>query len=234
MSKLKIIVGTTRPTRAADKVAPWVASVAAAHERFGARYWTCGTGRCRSSPSTSAPSATSTTRRTPNTVVIPFVNDAFDDAGRPASPLTSAGLDVALDDLAGWSAALEQARAAGELPPGRSMVQPKSSRVTTCRSTAASRSPGPAGLRVTSERAEDAVTGRAHLPLPLGWVPRRAGPRSPVRVPPHPSGIHTAEREVVGFPGRGWIGRCRMYSTHALDVVRGVTHRRCADELGFE
>jgi NAD(P)H-dependent FMN reductase len=35
-----------------------------------------------------------------NTVVIPFVNDAFDDAGRPTSPMTNAALDVVLDDLA--------------------------------------------------------------------------------------------------------------------------------------
>jgi hypothetical protein len=33
--------------------------------------------------------------------------------------MTRASLDVVLDDLAWWSAALEQARAAGELVPGR-------------------------------------------------------------------------------------------------------------------
>ena len=34
MAKLQIIVGSTRPTRAADLVAPWVAAVAGAHEAF--------------------------------------------------------------------------------------------------------------------------------------------------------------------------------------------------------
>ena len=34
MSKLHIIVGSTRPTRAADKVVPWIAEAAAAHGDF--------------------------------------------------------------------------------------------------------------------------------------------------------------------------------------------------------
>ncbi|MFJ7085925.1 NADPH-dependent FMN reductase [Streptomyces griseus] len=34
MSKLKIIVGTTRPTRSADRVVPWVEATAAAHGEF--------------------------------------------------------------------------------------------------------------------------------------------------------------------------------------------------------
>ncbi|WP_406293077.1 NAD(P)H-dependent oxidoreductase [Embleya sp. NBC_00888] len=201
MSKLKIILGTTRPTRAADQVAPWVASVAAARESFEVevldlRDWPLpffsehfGTIGDINDPTYSEPVVkawnrkikdadayivvtseynhslpgvlknaidsvwtSSAFRNKPvavvgysagigggiraiehlaqimveteavplrNTVVIPFVNDAFDDAGRPTSPLTNVGLDVVLDDLAWWSAALEQARAAGELPPGR-------------------------------------------------------------------------------------------------------------------
>jgi NAD(P)H-dependent FMN reductase len=53
-----------------------------------------------------------------NTVVIPFVRTAFGADGEPADPETGIRLQVMLDDLAWWSAALEQARAAGELPPG--------------------------------------------------------------------------------------------------------------------
>jgi NAD(P)H-dependent FMN reductase len=53
-----------------------------------------------------------------NSVVIPFVTNAFDDEGKPVSPVTNVAADVMLDDLAWWSAALEKARAAGELIPG--------------------------------------------------------------------------------------------------------------------
>jgi NAD(P)H-dependent FMN reductase len=205
MSKLKIIVGTTRPTRAADQVAPWVAAIAAAHGYFEVevldlRDWPLpffaehfGTIGDIDDPTYSEPLVkawnqtvkdadayivvtgeynhsipgilknaldsvwlSNAFRNKPvaavgysagigggiraiehlaqivveteavplrNAVVIPFVNDAFDDAGRPTNPVTSAGLDVLLDDLAWWSAALEQARAAGELAPGRSRLR---------------------------------------------------------------------------------------------------------------
>jgi NAD(P)H-dependent FMN reductase len=53
-----------------------------------------------------------------NSVVIPFVRDAFDAGGQPVNPLTNAAADIMLDDLAWWSAALQWARAQGELPPG--------------------------------------------------------------------------------------------------------------------
>ncbi len=53
-----------------------------------------------------------------NTVVIPFVRTAFDAEGEPVNPATDISLQVMLDDLAWWSAALEKARAAGELIPG--------------------------------------------------------------------------------------------------------------------
>ena len=53
-----------------------------------------------------------------NSVVIPAVHSAFDENGRPVSPVTNAAADIMLEDLAWWSAALEQARAAGELSPG--------------------------------------------------------------------------------------------------------------------
>jgi NAD(P)H-dependent FMN reductase len=53
-----------------------------------------------------------------NSVVIPHVGDAFDAEGRPKNPIVNVAADVMLDDLAWWSAALEQARAGGELQPG--------------------------------------------------------------------------------------------------------------------
>jgi NAD(P)H-dependent FMN reductase len=53
-----------------------------------------------------------------NTVVIPFVRTAFGPDGEPSDPETGIRLRVMLDDLAWWSAALETARAAGELTPG--------------------------------------------------------------------------------------------------------------------
>jgi NAD(P)H-dependent FMN reductase len=53
-----------------------------------------------------------------NTVVIPFVRTAFGEDGEPVNPETDIRLQVMLDDLAWWSLALEQARAAGELIPG--------------------------------------------------------------------------------------------------------------------
>ncbi len=53
-----------------------------------------------------------------NSVVIPYVRDAFDADGQPKNPVASAAADIMLDDLAWWSAALEKARAAGELAPG--------------------------------------------------------------------------------------------------------------------
>jgi NAD(P)H-dependent FMN reductase len=50
-------------------------------------------------------------------VIIPQVAEAFDKAGLPINPVTDISLNIALDDLARWSAALERARAAGELGP---------------------------------------------------------------------------------------------------------------------
>lgn len=58
-----------------------------------------------------------------NTVVIPQVQDAFDEAGEPVSPMTRVATSVMLDDLAWWSAALDKARAGGELVPGNFRVR---------------------------------------------------------------------------------------------------------------
>jgi NAD(P)H-dependent FMN reductase len=201
MSKLQIIVGSTRPTRVADLVVPWVAGAAAANralevEVLDLRDWPLpffsehlGTLGDPKDPAYSAPLVKEWNRKvkegdayvfvTPeynhsmpgvlknaidsvwasfafrnkpaaavgysagigggiravehlaqvmieaeavplrNTVVIPFAGDAFGAGGRPEDPMTRASLDVMLDDLAWWSAALEMARAGGELMPGR-------------------------------------------------------------------------------------------------------------------
>ena len=53
-----------------------------------------------------------------NTVLIPFVADAFRDDGEPTGPATDIALSITLDDLAWWSGTLSRARAEGELLPG--------------------------------------------------------------------------------------------------------------------
>jgi NAD(P)H-dependent FMN reductase len=53
-----------------------------------------------------------------NSVIIPNVRDAFDADGQPKNPATDAAAGIMLDDLAWWAAALDKARAEGELPPG--------------------------------------------------------------------------------------------------------------------
>jgi NAD(P)H-dependent FMN reductase len=200
MSKLLVIVGSTRPGRAADLVVPWLTSRARAHQGFEVevadlRDWPlpifaehAGTIGDISDPTYSEPVVQAWNRKvkqadafivvTPeynhgipgglknaidsvwlsygfrnkpvamagysgsigggiraiehlahvfieaeavplrNTVVIPFVRTAFGADGEPADPETGIRLQVMLDDLAWWSAALEQARAAGELAPG--------------------------------------------------------------------------------------------------------------------
>ena len=54
-----------------------------------------------------------------STVVLPVVDKAFGDDGEPADAMTEISLQVLLDDLAWWARALHDARAAGELAPGR-------------------------------------------------------------------------------------------------------------------
>jgi NAD(P)H-dependent FMN reductase len=200
MSKLLVIVGSTRPGRAADLVVPWVLSRARAHGGFDVeladlRDWPlpifaehAGTIGDISDPTYSEPIVQAWNKKvkqadafmivTPeynhsvpgglknaidtvwmsfgfrnkpvaavgysggigggiraiehlahvfieaeavplrNTVVIPFVRAAFDGEGEPVNPAANISLQVMLDDLAWWSAALEKARAAGELTPG--------------------------------------------------------------------------------------------------------------------
>jgi NAD(P)H-dependent FMN reductase len=54
-----------------------------------------------------------------STVVLPFVDKAFTPDGEPADQATEVSLQILLDDLAWWAAALRDARAAGELLPGK-------------------------------------------------------------------------------------------------------------------
>jgi len=200
MSKLLVIVGSTRPTRAADLVLPWLTEKVAGHEAFDAeivdlRDWPLpifaehfGTIGDISDPTYSEPIVKAWNNKikgadayiivTPeynhsvpgglknaidnvwisfgfrdkpvafvsysggqaggvraiehlahifvetesapmrNSVVIPFVSEAFDADGQPKNAATDIAADVMLDDLAWWSAALEKARAGGELVPG--------------------------------------------------------------------------------------------------------------------
>jgi hypothetical protein len=53
-----------------------------------------------------------------NSVLIPFVDAAFDEQARPKDPMADIAMTIMLDDLAWWSALLEKGRAEGELAPG--------------------------------------------------------------------------------------------------------------------
>jgi NAD(P)H-dependent FMN reductase len=200
MLKLKIIPGSTRPSRAADRVLPWVAERATAHGAFDAdvldlRDWPlpmfeehAGTIGDWSDPTYSSPlvkawndtiaeadaylfvtpeynhsipgvlkNAIDTVwlsyafRNKPaafvaysggisagvraveqlaliaieaelvplrNSVLLPFVQAAFDDTGLPRDPMSDRALAVALDDLAWWGETLARARPE-QLPPPR-------------------------------------------------------------------------------------------------------------------
>ncbi len=52
-----------------------------------------------------------------NTVLIPYVGQAFGESGDPLDSRTEAAMAILLDDLAWWASALSSARAGGELPP---------------------------------------------------------------------------------------------------------------------
>jgi NAD(P)H-dependent FMN reductase len=54
-----------------------------------------------------------------STVIVGNVGAAFGEDGQPVDPLLDVNLQIALDDLAWWSHALEVARAGGELAPGK-------------------------------------------------------------------------------------------------------------------
>lgn len=205
MSKLQIIIGSTRPNRAADKVAPWVIDRAMSHQAFDVevldlRDWplpifaeNLDTIGDFNDPTYSDPAVKRWNQKikeadaylviTPEynhsvpgvlknaidnvwlsfafrnkpivavgysggiaggvraiehlaqiaieaelvpiraAVVIPRVTEAFAGSGLPIDPVADVSLGVALDDLVWWSAALDRARAAGELAPGVFRVQ---------------------------------------------------------------------------------------------------------------
>lgn len=54
-----------------------------------------------------------------STVILPFVDRQFDEDGHPSDPATEVSMQILLDDLAWWAAALQKARAAGQLVPGK-------------------------------------------------------------------------------------------------------------------
>jgi NAD(P)H-dependent FMN reductase len=58
-----------------------------------------------------------------DTVLIPKVQDAFDDAGAPVDPMTDIAMTVMLDDLEWWGTLLARARREGELAPGSLRVR---------------------------------------------------------------------------------------------------------------
>lgn len=68
-----------------------------------------------------------------NTVIIPHVRSAFDQAGEPTNPATETALTIALDDLSWWGIALKRARAEGELPPGNARARTAAGRPPAAR-----------------------------------------------------------------------------------------------------
>ena len=54
-----------------------------------------------------------------STVVLPYIDKVFTEDGEPADPATEVSLQILLEDLAWWATALHNARAAGELVPGK-------------------------------------------------------------------------------------------------------------------
>jgi NAD(P)H-dependent FMN reductase len=200
MPKLQVIVGSTRPTRAADRVVPWVVERAQSHGGFDVevldlRDWSLpffqehlGTIGDFSDPTYSDPIVRGWNRKIAegdaylivtaeynhsvpgqlknaidsvfvsfgfrnkpfgfvgysggiaagtravehlaliaveaeavplrNSVLIPFVTEAFDEDGKPKSGAAEIALAITLDDLAWFANALGRARAEGELAPG--------------------------------------------------------------------------------------------------------------------
>lgn len=200
MPKLQVIVGSTRPSRAADRVVPWVVERAEGHSGFEVevldlRDWPLpffqehmGTIGDISDPTYSEPIVRNWNRKIAeadaylivtaeynhsvpgqlknaidsvfisfgfrnkpigfvgysggiaagtravehlaliaieaeavplrNSVLIPFVTEAFDGDDKPKNPATDIALAITLDDLSWFSNALGRARAEGELLPG--------------------------------------------------------------------------------------------------------------------
>jgi hypothetical protein len=58
-----------------------------------------------------------------NNVLLPFVGEAFDEAGEPKNPITNLALSIMLDDLSWWGEALKSARTGSVLPPPPAMFR---------------------------------------------------------------------------------------------------------------
>jgi len=205
MLNLKILIGSTRPTRAADRVVPWIIERARAHRAFDVevldlRDWPLpmfqehmGSIGDFSDPTYSEPIVRSwnlnlkeadallvvtaeylhsipgtlknafdnvfvswALRNKPlgavgystgiaagvraiehlmdvaieaemvplrDTVLIPRVESAFDEHGKPVDPMTDIAATVMLDDLEWWGTLLAKGRAEGELAPGSRRVR---------------------------------------------------------------------------------------------------------------
>ena len=205
MLNLKILIGSTRPTRAADRVAPWIIERATAHGAFDVevldlRDWPLpmfqehvGTIGDFSDPTYSDPVVRNWNRKLKeadallvvtaeylhsipgtlknafdnvfvswalrnkplgavgystgiaagvraiehlmdvaieaemvplrDTVIIPRVDTAFDEDGKPVDPMTDIAATVMLDDLEWWGTLLAKGRAEGELAPGSLRVR---------------------------------------------------------------------------------------------------------------
>jgi NAD(P)H-dependent FMN reductase len=142
MLKLKVIIGSTRPARAADQVISWIApeynhSVPAVLKNaidtvfatfaFRAKPVACvaysggiaGGTRAIEHLAQIAIEAEMVPLR--NNVIIPFVGTAFGPDGQPLNHQTAAAAKIMLDDLAWWGTTLQQARSAGTLPPPAAM-----------------------------------------------------------------------------------------------------------------
>jgi NAD(P)H-dependent FMN reductase len=141
MLNLKIIIGSTRPGRAAGRVIPWITSASRGHGGFGVdvldlRDWdlpifgeTFATVGDPRNPAFSVPAV----RRWNDTIaegdaylfVTPEYNhsvpavlkNAIDSVFATFAFRTKPAARILLDDLAWWGAALQQARSRGTLPP---------------------------------------------------------------------------------------------------------------------
>lgn len=58
-----------------------------------------------------------------NTVIIPHIDQAFDESGSPINPMTDAAATVMIEDLKWWADVLTDARSKGQLPPGSGRVR---------------------------------------------------------------------------------------------------------------
>src|SRR5215467_6657552 len=147
MLNLKMIIGSTRPGRAADRVIPWITAVATGHGAFDVeildlRDWQLPIfgenfatfafrnkaaaavaysggigGGVRAIEHLAHIAIEAELVPLRNNVVIPFVGAAFGPDGTPVDERAQLAAKVMLDDLAWWGTTLQRARRYGDLPP---------------------------------------------------------------------------------------------------------------------